>query len=210
MEWILQLPILFFSVVVHEFFHGWMAYRYGDDTAYLSGRLTFNPIPHIDPLGTVLLPLFCRLTNTPMFGWAKPVPVNPLRLHHPRQDMVKVALMGPAANLILVLLAAVSHRFSIGLEFLSPDLKMTLTQVMRFTVILNLYLAFFNLIPVHPLDGSQVLSGLLPRRWLWYYQSHAPYGFFIILFLMATGVLGYLVVPPVAVSYGLLLKLGLM
>jgi len=106
MEWILQLPVLFFSVIFHEFAHGYTAFRRGDDTAYLSGRLTFNPLPHIDPVGTILLPVACAMMHIPSIGWAKPVPVNPYRLHHPRTDMAAVAVSGPLSNLLLVVAAA--------------------------------------------------------------------------------------------------------
>ena len=101
MDIIVLLPVLFFSIILHEFAHGWIAYRLGDDTAYLSGRLTLNPISHVDPIGTVAIPAICWLFGWPMFGWAKPVPVNPVRLPSPRKDMGKVAFAGPAVNLIL-------------------------------------------------------------------------------------------------------------
>ncbi|MBI4056064.1 MAG: site-2 protease family protein [Elusimicrobia bacterium] len=210
MDWIILLPILFFSIVVHEFSHGWMAHRHGDDTAYLSGRLTFNPLPHIDLWGTILLPVLCRLLNAPLIGWAKPVPVNPNRLHHPRSDMVRVALIGPVSNLSLALMAAILYRLTVMAHLFPADFELTLMRVLFFTVQLNLSLAFFNLIPVHPLDGSQVVSGLLPYRWLAQYERHAPYGFYIILILLYTNALGVLVGVPVQMSALLLVRMGLL
>ena len=120
MEWILQLPVLFFSVIFHEFAHGYVAYRHGDDTAYLSGRLSFNPLPHIDPVGTVLLPAACVFMGFPAIGWAKPVPVNPYRLHSPRSDMAMVAFSGPLSNIFLALAAAISSSCLPWLTVLSP------------------------------------------------------------------------------------------
>src|SRR3989338_4215350 len=134
MEWILQLPVLFFSVVFHEFAHGFTAYRRGDDTAYLSGRLSFNPLPHIDPVGTILLPAACIFLNFPAIGWAKPVPVNPYRLHSPKTDMAWVAISGPLSNITLALLAAVSFKL-VGM-FMGGDRAYTLLRMLGFAVVI--------------------------------------------------------------------------
>ncbi|MCX5783093.1 MAG: site-2 protease family protein, partial [Elusimicrobia bacterium] len=112
MEWIYQAPILFFSVVFHEFAHGYTAHRHGDDTALIMGRLTLNPLPHIDFMGTILLPVLCALGNMPIFGWAKPVPINPNRLLEPAKDIFKVAVAGPSANFLLALIFAVIFKMS--------------------------------------------------------------------------------------------------
>jgi Zn-dependent protease len=193
MEWILQLPVLFFSVIFHEFAHGFAAYRRGDDTAYLSGRLSFNPLPHIDPVGTILLPVACIFMNFPAIGWAKPVPVNPYRLHNPRGDMALVALSGPLSNVLLALLAAVS--FKLITLFMGGDLAITLLRMAGFAVIINLLLAVFNMIPVFPLDGSQVALGVLKGRALEIYEKHLPYGVYIIIGLVVTGALQVILRP---------------
>ena len=193
MEWILQLPVLFFSVVFHEFAHGYVAHRRGDDTAYLSGRLSFNPLPHIDPVGTILVPAACIFFNFPAIGWAKPVPVNPYRMHNPKSDMAWVALSGPLSNITLALLAAVS--FKLVAVFMGGDLAMTLLRMLGFAVVINLLLAVFNMIPVFPLDGSQVAMGVLKGRALEIYEKHLPYGMYIIIGLVVTGALQVILRP---------------
>lgn len=193
MEWILQLPVLFFSVVFHEFAHGYMAYRRGDDTAYLSGRLSFNPLPHIDPVGTILLPVACIFMNFPAIGWAKPVPVNPYRMHSPKSDMAWVALSGPLSNITLALLAALT--FKLVATYMGGDLAYTLLRMLGFAVVINLLLAVFNMIPVFPLDGSQVAMGVLKGRALEIYEKHLPYGMYIILGLVVTGALQVILRP---------------
>ncbi|MDD5209625.1 MAG: site-2 protease family protein [Elusimicrobiales bacterium] len=193
MEWILQLPVLFFSVIFHEFAHGYMAYRRGDDTAYLSGRLSFNPLPHIDPVGTILLPAACVFMGFPAIGWAKPVPVNPYRLHSPRSDMAMVAFSGPLSNILLALAAAIA--FKLTFTFVGGELAVTLLKTLGFAVVINLLLAVFNLIPVFPLDGSQIALGLLKGRTLEIYERHLPYGVYIIIGLMVTGLLPRLMHP---------------
>ena len=194
MEWILQLPVLFFSVIFHEFAHGYAAFRRGDDTAYLSGRLSFNPLPHIDPVGTLILPAACILMGFPAMGWAKPVPVNPYRLHSPRKDMAMVALSGPLSNITLALFSALVFKLLMT-GFLGGELTMTLLKMAGFSVVINLLLAVFNLIPVFPLDGSQIALGVLKGRALEIYEKHLPYGMYIILALVFTGALQYIMRP---------------
>lgn len=190
MEWILQLPVLFFSVIFHEFAHGYSAFRRGDDTAYLSGRLSFNPLPHIDPVGTVLLPAACVFMGFPAIGWAKPVPVNPYRLHSPRADMAVVAFSGPLSNIFLAIAAAITFKLiSMAYGYLPAELAVTLLKTLGFAVVINLLLAVFNLIPVFPLDGSQIALGLLKGRALEIYEKHLPYGVYIIIGLVVSGVL---------------------
>lgn len=209
MEWILQIPVLFFSIVFHEFSHGWVAHRRGDDTAYLSGRLTLNPFPHIDLMGTIILPAMCIMSNLPVFGWAKPVPVNPLRLQDMRKDMARVAVSGPASNFLLAVIAAVGYRIALVIPWLGTEMLSTVLMGFRFAVMINLSLAFFNLIPLAPLDGSQIASALLPRKWLVIYERHVPYGGIILISLMLTGVLRFLIIPPLAVTLEIFAKLGL-
>jgi len=209
MQWILQLPVLFFSIIVHEYAHGYIALKHGDDTAYLSGRLTFNPLPHIDLMGTILMPIMCIMSGMPVFGWAKPVPVNPFRLNRPRKDMALVALAGPAANITLAFISLLLFKIVSLSGLVSAGLTNTFLMVFSFAVIINLALAVFNLIPVFPLDGSQILLGLLPDKYLDVYEKHIPYGMYIILFLMISGILKTLIVPPIYFALMVFSKMGL-
>ncbi|HAH07163.1 MAG TPA: site-2 protease family protein [Elusimicrobia bacterium] len=195
-EWILQLPVLFFSVVIHEFSHGYAAWRHGDDTAEKQGRLTLNPFAHVDPFGTVFLPLVCFFLHAPMFGWAKPVPVNASRLNDPQRDLMRVAFAGPASNLALALGGALLFKAAMLFPAIPPDYRKTLLEALLFGVSVNLILAFFNLVPVFPLDGSRILGGLLPKPWRKTYYRHIPYGTVIILLLVFTKAFGTLVLFP--------------
>jgi len=194
MEWILQVPVLFFSVIFHEFAHGYTAYRHGDDTAYLSGRLTLNPLPHIDPVGTILLPAACMLMHFPAIGWAKPVPVNPYRLHSPRADMAKVAVSGPLSNMLLIVASMIGLKV-VSLGFLGAALSDPLGIIFVSAIQINLLLAVFNLIPIFPLDGSQIALGVLKGRALEIYEKHLPYGMYIIMALVLTGAIQYILAP---------------
>lgn len=204
MEWILQVPVLFFSIIFHEFAHGYAAFRRGDDTAFLSGRLSLNPIPHIDPIGTIILPAICLMMNFPAIGWAKPVPVNPYRMHNPRRDMAMVAFCGPLSNILLAIAAALCFKLITVTSFVTGDLAFTLMKVFGFAVLINLALAMFNLIPVFPLDGSNILLGLLRGRALEMYEKHLPYGMYILLGLMVTGLVKYIMLPPLVLALSLL------
>ena len=194
MEWILQVPVLFFSVIFHEFAHGYTAYRHGDDTAYLSGRLTLNPLPHIDPIGTVILPAACMLMHFPAIGWAKPVPVNPYRLHNPRADMALVAFSGPLSNMLLIGASMIGLKI-VSYGFLGAALTDPLAIIFVSAIQINLLLAVFNLIPIFPLDGSQIVLGLLKGNALEIYEKHLPYGMYIIMALVFTGAIQYILGP---------------
>ena len=200
MEWILQIPVLFFSVIFHECAHGYMAYRRGDDTAYLSGRLSLNPIVHIDPVGTILLPAACLLMHFPAIGWAKPVPVNPYRMHHPRTDMAMVAFSGPLSNIVLIAVSMVGLKI-VGLGFLSQALSDPFAIIFVSAIQINLLLAVFNLVPIFPLDGSQIALGLLKGRALEIYEKHLPYGMYIILALVLTGAIQYILSPVLHLAF---------
>jgi Zn-dependent protease len=183
---LLIVPVLF-SITVHEVCHGYAAYLFGDPTAKMAGRLTFNPIKHIDPIG--LLVLFV----TRMIGWAKPVPVDPRYFKRPRQDMVWVSLAGPASNLVLAVLTALVLRL-IG-PVLAPTPLYPLVVMGQMMVVINVGLAIFNLIPIHPLDGSHIMEGLLPAGLAYSYSKLQPYGFIILLLLIFTKVVDIVIAP---------------
>ena len=179
---VLLIPALVFSLSFHEFAHAWMAYRLGDSTAARMGRLTLNPMSHLDPIGSLALLLMG-------FGWAKPVPVDPRYLKNPRQDMVKVAAAGPISNIILAIIAAFVLRLLFDTDLLSNSVKTFFIIFMQ----INITLAVFNLLPVSPLDGSQILSPFLEKQFgpdiVWKMQVYGPRVlFFIIIFSMVTDI----------------------
>jgi len=187
----ISLVALLIAVVLHEYSHGWVAERFGDPTARLAGRLTLNPLAHLDPLGSVILPLIFILTGLPGFGWAKPVPVNFQALRNPKRDMIWVALAGPLTNIILALIASILLR--IGIINPSSLLETLLVNI----VIINLILAIFNLVPIPPLDGSRIVMGILPASIAYRYSKLEPIGFFIVIFLLYIGFLSGFILPIV-------------
>ena len=205
---ILYFPAFLFALACHEAAHGLVAFRLGDSTAKDSGRLTLNPFPHMDLLGTVLLPLVTWFAPgaLPIGGWGKPVPVDETRLKNPRRDGLWIALAGPASNLALALAFAVLFRCLLWLlpamsempwaeHALFLSAAETTLRLVEISVWINLGLAVFNLIPVHPLDGGKVLAGLLPLRWAISYDRFARYGMFAIILLFYVGGFRYLQVP---------------
>ncbi len=194
----LWAPPILIAIILHEVAHGFVANRLGDPTAAQRGRLTLNPIPHVDPVGTVALPLFLVALGSPfVFGWAKPVPVNFLNLRNPKRDMVKVALAGPLTNVALALVsAALLHalmRAENGQLVTGPLALMSL-----YSLEINVVLAVFNMIPILPLDGGRVLTGLLPRPQAIAFSRLEPYGMLIVMALLFTGTLGRVVGPVVS------------
>lgn len=180
--------VLIVSLTVHEAAHAWSADRLGDPTARLLGRVSLNPAVHVDMVGTILFPLIALLTALPVLGWAKPVPVNTVQLGSGwQQKFMAIAAAGPASNLVIAAVAAVALRFSTEPSF---------TQVLLMTVNLNVFLAVFNMIPVPPLDGGNVLSGLLRGSAARTFDALRPYGFVILYGLMFSGSLATLVNPP--------------
>jgi Zn-dependent protease len=175
------------SIILHEISHGVVALWFGDDTAKRAGRLTLNPVPHIDPFGSIILPALGALAHVPVIGWAKPVPVNPNRLRS-RRDMLLVSLAGPATNLSLMLVAAVVARvlfkpgfYPLGLRL--QDLTLPVLVALIFAQV-NLFLGVLNLLPIPPLDGSALLERVLPREWLPRWYSFRPYGILVLFALV--------------------------
>jgi Zn-dependent protease len=193
------LVIVFFSVVCHEISHGMVAYRLGDPTAYRAGRLTFNPIPHIDIFGTVILPLFLVLSGSSfIFAWAKPVPVNSSYFRDPRDGMMYVAMAGPATNLALALVLALAAHLGAG--FLPGWLLGTLAMAS----LINIVLMVFNLLPIPPLDGSRIVARFLSGRALWNYMKLERFGLFIVFGLLFLGVITRILWPAVRLAAGIL------
>jgi Zn-dependent protease len=207
----IQFAVLLFSLSIHEASHAWMADHFGDYTARYLGRVTINPIPHIDPIGTILFPLLQFFTHLPLIGWAKPVPMNPVHLRNPRRDQIFVSLAGPAANFLAGVIAFI---LLFALKKSAPEangfiVNMALTNhipahgsvlapvlgILFFGMIINLALALFNCIPIPPLDGHWVLYGILPQSAAASLERMGSYGFILLYVLMFMGVLRFIFIP---------------
>ena len=188
--------VLLISLTIHEAAHAWTADRLGDPTARRLGRVSLNPAVHIDPIGTLLLPILAAISNLPLIGWAKPVPVDPRNLRQPRRDFMLVAAAGPISNLLQAAAWALVFRAAIAATD-APNVNASPLLTAPFLAVeINLLLAFFNLIPVPPLDGGNVLLGLLPPRLAVGYGRIRQYGFLVLYALMLTGVASALIMPP--------------
>ena len=180
MEYIFLIFIFIFSVVIHEVSHGAVANSLGDPTAKYAGRLTLNPIKHLDPIGSIILPIFLIFTTGRGIGWAKPVPINPLNFRDQKYGSFKVALAGPGSNLLIALIFGLLLRFSLSLNFI----PLGFYSIFSFIVSINILLAVFNLIPIHPLDGSHILFTFLPYSMQNVKIFLSQFGFLILIFLI--------------------------
>ena len=198
--------VLLFSLTVHEAAHALTADRLGDPTARLLGRVSLNPAVHVDPLGTIVLPLIAIISNFPVLGWAKPVPVNITRLRgHWKRKYMLIAAAGPASNLVLAVLASlVLHLVPVSGALQEAALS-PLAELFREVVFINVLLAVFNMVPVPPLDGGNVLAGVLRGPVAEMYDRLRPYGFLILYGLMFTGILTMIILPPARFLWDLLL-----
>ncbi len=192
------LPVLF-AITIHEAAHGWCAYKLGDPTAKLMGRITLNPIPHIDPIGTIAVPLLLGVFTQFqfLFGWAKPVPVSPINFKNLRRDTALVALAGPLSNLIMAFIWAIIYKVS--LIYLTSHPQTSLLEFLVLSgkagILINCVLIALNILPLPPLDGSKVVSSLLPPKWAYHYDKLEPYGFLILMFMMVTKLLHFFLFP---------------
>jgi len=202
------LPVIF-AITVHETAHGWVAKKYGDNTASMQGRLTLNPIKHIDWLGTIIIPGLLLLTGTGfIFGWAKPVPVDARNFKNPRHDMAIVALAGPVSNLLMALTWALIARVGITIGTSAENISLPLIYTGIAGISINLVLALINLLPIPPLDGSRVLTGILPSRLAWQYNQLERYGFIILLILLYTKVLNVILEYPMYFAQNLFFSIA--
>ncbi len=199
------------AVILHEVAHGWVAYKMGDPTAKMAGRLTLNPIPHVDPFGTILLPgMFIILGSPIIFGWAKPVPINPLNFRDLRKGTFLTSIAGVVTNLCLAIFFGITYRILYEMvgnvdPFISKSVLIPLMIFSAKSVLINLILALFNIIPIPPLDGSKALMSFLSFKYWELFQKYEIYGFFIIALLLFSGVLGKIIYPPLIFLYHLIL-----
>jgi Zn-dependent protease len=195
---LIYLPPIVLAVALHEVAHGWTARACGDPTAAQAGRLSLNPIRHIDPIGTILLPLVLLKLAGVAFGWAKPVPVDWRRLRHPQRDMAIVAIAGPAANLCMLIVWLLVLKLSVVIGPGHLKIASGLLEMGKVGIISNSILMLINMLPIPPLDGSRVLAAVLPRRLAYEYQRLEPYGLVLVMLLLATNSLGKVLEPMLA------------
>ena len=201
---IILAPPILLALTVHEFAHGYVAYRFGDPTAKNEGRLTLNPLKHLDPIGTLAFFII-------KIGWAKPVPVNPAYFRNPRKDMLWVALAGPAVNFVLAIISALMVKVvwfiaaTIPYSAMAEAILVPLNEVLLASVWINLVLCIFNFLPIPPLDGSRILAGLLPPHLARQYASVERYGFVIIIVLAFSGLLSKMILPVIGFARNILL-----
>lgn len=203
------IPVLF-AITVHEVAHGWAASKFGDQTARLSGRLTLNPIKHIDPVGTLLVPAILLLFSNFIFGWAKPVPVDARNMHHPKRDMAIVSLAGPAANFLMAIIWAAIAKLGYSLLSVESWFSVPLIYMGEAGIMINIVLGVLNCLPIPPLDGGQFLSNILPGKMSLLMHRLEPYGFLILILLMLSGILQLIMGPIIYfIMRGITLLFGL-
>jgi Zn-dependent protease len=198
------IPVLF-AITLHEAAHGYVARHFGDMTAEKAGRISLNPLHHIDPVGTILLPLLTFALGGILFGWAKPVPVNFAALRNPKKDMLWVAIAGPASNLVMAL--GWTFLYKVGLMFPESYFADPLLSMAKIGMEINVVLMVLNLLPLPPLDGGRVAVSLLPHRQAFQLAKIEPYGMFILIFLAVTSVLGLILTPPIVFIFKILSSL---
>jgi Zn-dependent protease len=195
LTYVIQFAVVMFAISIHEAAHGWMANFFGDPTAKNQGRVTLNPIAHIDLVGTIIFPLLLIAMGAPVFGWAKPVMVNPYNLKNPRRDNMFISASGPGANILAsisgIILFSILKQFNI-VSLVNPGI---ITLILFYLIIINIFLAIFNLIPIPPLDGSGIIEGLLKGEALNAYQKIKPFGFIILIVIIYAGFLDIIARP---------------
>ena len=189
---------MIYAITVHEVAHGWVAKKLGDDTASRLGRLSLNPVKHVDPIGTVLVPVILYFVSGTPFGWAKPVPVNFKNLNNPKQDMAWVALAGPFANLCMLIIWGILLKFAASLNSDYWNLSQMLIHVADIGIMINMLIMLLNLIPIPPLDGSRVVASLLPVSWERNYLKIEPLGIALVILLFMSGYLFKILAPAIA------------
>ncbi len=192
------IPVLF-AITLHEAAHGYVARHFGDMTAFQQGRISLNPVRHIDPVGTILLPMLTLWMGGILFGWAKPVPVNFAALRNPKKDMLWVALAGPASNLLMALGWALIYK--IALAFPDNYYAVPLLAMAKIGININVVLMVLNLLPLPPLDGGRIAISMLPHQLAYKLSQIEPYGMFILIFLAVTSVLGWILSPFMGMAY---------
>lgn len=200
---IYAIPLLF-AITLHEVSHGYIAYKLGDPTAKMLGRLTLNPIKHIDLVGTIIVPAITVWLGGFIFGWAKPVPITWRNLKHARRDMAFVALAGPLSNLLMAILWGAIAKAGMMLEAHQIISGVAMVAMGKIGIYVNCILAVLNLLPLQPLDGGRVASSLLPRKLSYYFDRLEPYGIIVLLALLVTHVLGFIIDPPLALLVALI------
>ncbi len=198
---LLAAPAILIAITFHEIAHGFVAYKLGDPTAKVMGRLTINPLAHIDPVGTILMPLMLFILSKGqfMFGSAKPVPVNFYNLRRPRRDSALVSAAGPATNVIIafisILLLILSYKLPYWGAFVGSRIITPVQLILQYSVSFNIFIAAFNLLPIPPLDGGRIVTSLLPGRHAYQFGKLEPYGIFIVIILWVTGIAQYIITP---------------